>query len=235
MGAVTAIAKRPCRSRSPSATSRFYNGRDPNIALLVGANSPIKTAKDLAGQILADVSLEDMNSVSTFKWLEEHGVDHTSVKYVEIPASASAGRAIEANRVAGTTVYEPYYSAYMKTGKVRILGYPFDAIGPRFSGAVLFTPTQWAADHPDLVQRFLRAVSEASVYVAAHEDEEAAQLVATFGGLDPATIAHIPHGGRGVANIPSDLQPVIDVAAKYKVIPEDFPAAKIICSCALRR
>jgi NitT/TauT family transport system substrate-binding protein len=231
LGAITAIAKG--LPFTIIGNMAFYDAKKPDLALLVAANSNVKTAKDLAGQTLAAVSLQDMNSVSTFKWLEDRGVDHTSPKYVEIPASAALP-AMEANRIVGSMVYEPYFTAFVASGKVRVLGYPFSSIGNRFSDAVLFATRDWTAAHPDLVQRFLKVVSDASNYVATHESE-VAPMIAQFGGLEPSAVEHIHHASRGIAIKPSDLQPVIDVAAKYKVIPSAFPAEDIICSCALVR
>jgi hypothetical protein len=39
---------------------------------------------------------------------------------------------------------------------------------------------------------------------------------------------------RGVPIAPADLQPVIDAAARYKLIPKAFPAATMICGCAIK-
>jgi len=210
-----------------------YNSDKPDLALIVLANSEIKTAKDLIGKTLADVSLQDMNTVATLAWLDQHGVDSSMMKYVEIPASAALP-AMEESRVVGSTVYEPVYSADMATGKVRVIGYPFDAIGKHFADAVMFANVNWVSGHRDLVERFLRVMQTASAYVGTHETEMV-PVLAQFAGADPAALANIRHPGRGVAIGPADLQPVIDLAAKYKVIPKAFSAQEMICSCALRR
>jgi NitT/TauT family transport system substrate-binding protein len=206
----------------------------PDYALLVLANSPIKTAKDLEGQTLAAVSIKDQNSLATFAWLDAHGVDRSTLKYVEIPAAATLP-AMEQNRVVASTFYEPVLSAIMATGKVRVLGYPMDAIGKRFADSVLFGNTKFVADHPDVVNKFLRATQEASVYVGSHESETP-QIASEYTGVDPATIPkNVRHGTRGVLLNPSDIQPMIDVLAKYDVIPKRIDAKDIICSCALKR
>jgi len=209
----------------------YYNANNPNIALLVGADSPIHSPKDLEGKTLAAVSLQDMNAVATFAWLDRYGIDRNALKYVEIPAPAFLG-ALEQNRVAASTIYEPYFSGDIATGKVRVLGYPFDAIGQHFSTALIIARKDWAATHSQEVGKFLRATEEAVDYLAAHPDVST-QLTAEFGGLDPATMPKIRHATLGVALSPADLQPVIDVAAKYKIIPKGFPATDMICSCAL--
>jgi NitT/TauT family transport system substrate-binding protein len=231
LGVITAIAKG--LPFTVIGNLAYYDATKPDIALLVAAASTVRTPKDLEGKTVAAVTLSDMNSIATFAWLDSHGVDRSTLKYVEIPASASLA-AMEQNRIVASTIYEPYFSAYMASGKVRVLGYPFEAIGKRFSDALLFANAKWAGEHRDAVDKFLRATQEASLYIAAHENESTA-LIAEFGGVDPATIANVRHAGRGVPLDPADVQPVIDVAFKYKVIPKAFPATDIICSCALRK
>jgi len=229
LGAVTAIGKG--LPFTIIGNLAYYDAAKPDIALLVLASSDIKTPKDLEGKTLAAVSLSDMNSVATFAWLDRLGVDRSTLKYVEFPASASLA-AMEQHRIVASTIYEPYFSSFMATGKVRVLGYPFEAISKHFSDALIFTTKTWAADHPDAVRKFLQATEEASTYIAAHENVSA-QLIAEFGDVDPGTLGNIHHAGRGIALSPADVQPVIDAAYKYKVIPTDFKAAEMICTCAL--
>ncbi len=209
-----------------------YNGDRPDLALIVLANSGIKTAKDLEGKVLADVSLEDMNTVATLAWLDQHGVDSAALKYVEIPANAALA-AMETGRVVGSTVYEPIYTADMATGKVRVIGYPFDAIAKHFADSVLFANTNWVSTHRDLVDRFLRVMKAATAYVGAHEDE-LTPMLAEYAGVDPVSIAKVRHPERRVTITPEDVQPVIDTAAKYKAMPKSFPATDLICTCALK-
>jgi len=203
-----------------------YHSDDPDIALVSLASSGITGPKDFVGKVLADVSLTDQNSVATFAWLDQHGVDSSTLKFVEIPASAALA-AMDANRVVGSTVYEPVLSAVMATGRVRVIGYPYDAIGKRFSSALLFAPRPWADEHREVVQRFLRVVGEACVYVSAHESEMG-PMSAAFGGVDAALIAKMKHTGRTVAIGAADIQPVIDTAVKYHVIPKPIAANDII-------
>jgi len=214
------------------ANSAYYEAARPDVALIGLTDSPIKTPKDLEGKTLAAVSLQDMSSVATLAWLEQRGVDLASLKYVEVPVS-SALAALEQNRIAAATIGEPFFSQAVASGKVRVLGYPFDAIARHFSDALLFAPTAWVSDHRPIVDRFLRATQEASAYVKAHESEST-KLVAELAGFDPATLQGMHHAGRGVAIHPAEVQPVIDAAAKYNVIPKAFPASDIICACALR-
>jgi NitT/TauT family transport system substrate-binding protein len=210
-----------------------YNADKPDLGMIVTADSPIKTPKDLADKTIAVVSLTDMNSVAMFAWLDKNGVDRSTLKYVEVPPAASLA-ALEQGRVSAVTLFEPYLSTFLAGGKTRILAYPYEAIGRHFSTALLFGSPKWVADHQDAVNKFLRATQEASTYISAHEGDSA-RIIGEFTGVDPASLANIRHGERGVVMKPADLQPVIDAAAKYKVIPNIVPAQQMICLCALSK
>ena len=164
VSAVTAIAKGlPFTIISSIAD---YTTDNPSTALIVLANSPIKVAKDLAGRTLATVTLKDQNAISTSAWLDQHGVDWKAINYVEIPASATLA-ALEQGRVVGATVYEPNLSADLATGKVRVLGYPHDAIAKHFPYGILIANSAWASSHTQLIARFLRVVQQSSSYALA--------------------------------------------------------------------
>jgi NitT/TauT family transport system substrate-binding protein len=211
----------------------YYNARNPNVALVVAVDAPIKTAKDLEGKTLAATSLQDFNSVATFAWFDKNHVDRATLKYVEIPPSATLP-AIEQKRVVGSTLIEPFLSAALTSGKVRALGYPYDIVAPRFADSVLFANVKWANEHVDAIHRFLEATREANTYITAHP-EEAATILSQSGGFDPAAFKAMRRSELGISVTPAELQPVIDMAAKYGIIPKPLQAADIICPCTLRR
>jgi ABC-type nitrate/sulfonate/bicarbonate transport system substrate-binding protein len=211
----------------------YYESSHPDIAMLTLATSGIRSQKDLIGKTVSSVSLQDLNMMATVAWLERGGVDRSQVKYVELPQSAVLS-GLEQGRVDASSTFEPYLSAALATGKVRIVGYPHNEIAPKFSNAVLFTTVTWADAHRDTIARFLRASEEASTYIAAHDDVSN-QLIAEFSGLDPAALGPIRHARRGIAIDLAAVQPIIDVAAKYHLIEKTFPAKDMMCPCALRQ
>jgi NitT/TauT family transport system substrate-binding protein len=211
----------------------YYDSAKPNYVLLVPADSTIKTPADLENKTFASLSLFDQNSIATSMWLDAHGVDRTTIKYAEVPPSAALA-AMEQKRIDAVTVYEPFFSSMMATGKVRPMAYPYDAIAKRFPDTLMFAQTAWVNAHKDSVDKFLRATAEASAYVATHE-KESLPLLAAFLKLDPATLGNQHFPGRGDTLTAADLQPVIDAAAKYKAIPKDFPAQDMIYAGALKK
>jgi NitT/TauT family transport system substrate-binding protein len=210
-----------------------YDSSKPDLAMLVLKDSPIRAPKDLVGKTLSGISLQDINSLANNAWLDKLGVDRSTMKYVEIPAAATLA-AMEQGRIDASTLYEPFYSSYMATGKVRVLGYPFDAIGKRFSSGCISGTKAWVDTHRDAVAKFTRALAEACAYMTAHESESAG-IIGRFAKVDTSNLANIHHSRRTTALPPGELQPVIDAALKYKVIQSSVPATEMLCACAPTR
>lgn len=208
-----------------------YKPETPTFALIVMADSAVKSAKDLPGKVLTAVSIQDMSTIAIYAWLEKQGVDYTTLKFAEMPASVTLN-AMEAGRVTGSTIYEPMLTAALATGKVRAISYPYEALGTHNPGGLLIANTAWVAEHREIVERFVRVMHDASAYVETHETE-LIPMTAAYTGMDPAVLTNMHHEGRGGSIRAADLQQLIDISAKYKVIPKPFPASELICTCAL--
>jgi NitT/TauT family transport system substrate-binding protein len=210
-----------------------YSSDSPNIAMVVQNSAPIHAPKDLVGKTIGMVGLNDSNTLGVYAWLEKAGVDLTSVKFIELGNSAGAA-ALEAKRVDAMMFLDPALSAALTNPNLRILGYPNDALGRRFSVGTMFGFATWVSAHHDEVERFNRALSAAEAYVAGHENETKA-LAAKFAGLDLSQLQNIRPPTRTTGITTSDLQIVIDAAVKYKFISKGINANELICDCAIRQ
>ncbi|GAA0240447.1 ABC transporter substrate-binding protein [Cryptosporangium japonicum] len=59
----------------------------PAQGVFVGTNSPLKSAKDLAGKTIAVNELNGLNQIVTSTWLKQNGVDVSGVRFVALPFS----------------------------------------------------------------------------------------------------------------------------------------------------
>lgn len=209
----------------------YYDSNAPDGALLVPANSPFKSARDLEGKTLGVTSLQDFNMLATEAWIDQNGGDPSKVKFIEMPPPAIAA-ALAQGRIDAAPVFEPAFTAALNGG-ARIGAHVYDAIGKHYIGAAMFANTAWVANHRDAIDRFNRVLLEADQYVSAHESATI-PLIAQFVGIDPAVLLKMHHPGRATYLVASEVQPLIDLAAKYKIIAKDFPAQQMICDCALR-
>jgi NitT/TauT family transport system substrate-binding protein len=208
------------------APAGMWDDSTPFAQLLVLKDSPIHTAKDLNGKLLSVPALHDIGQVSDSAWVQQHGGDSSTLHFVEFPMSG-ASAALDTHRIDATTIVGPAMDAAMATGKFRSLGATFGAIAPHYLFSGWFTTKEWAAAHPDVVKRFLRVWAEAAAYANTHHDETE-PLLAQF-SLIPIEVLHkMTRGVYGTTLSAADIQPVIDVAAKYQMIDKAFPAQEII-------
>lgn len=210
-----------------------YSSAAPDTALIVLRDAPIKTPKDLVGKTIGVAGLEDLNTLSIYAWLDKNGLQASQVHFVEMPYSA-APAALEQHRIDATVALEPLYSAAMATGKFRVLAHPWSAIANRFSDAVLYGNASWINAHRDTVVKLNQVLHDAAVYVSAHQSETT-HIAAAYGGFDSSKLKDFHPPAWATDLQPGDLQPTIDDAAKYKMIPKAFPASEIICDCAVKR
>ena len=208
------------------APAAVYDARAPFSQLAVAVDSPAKTAKDLNGKLIGVPSLNDLNTVAISAWMDANGGDSTTVKFVELPNSAAA-IAVAEHRVEAAGLTHPWLADGLETGKVRVLGDDYSAIGNGFYISVWFTTTDYAAKNPDVVKAFTRITLETALFTNGHHADTAA-MVAEMTKIPLATVQKMPRVTMGTSVRAAAVQPMVDVAFKYKKIPRAFPARELV-------
>ena len=209
------------------APSTLHTDADPDSGLLVLKDGPIRSAADLAGKVVSVAGLYDLTWLSTKAWLAANGGGET-VRFIEIPSSAALS-ALRDGRIAGGTISEPFMSLALRTETVRYLGNIVSAIAPTLLESAWYATAYFAANNRDAIVRFRRAIEAATVFTNAHH-AETVDLLAEFTGMDPVTVAQIRRATSGTSLDPRLIQPMIDVAAKFKVIAQPFRATELLAS-----
>jgi NitT/TauT family transport system substrate-binding protein len=209
------------------APSTLHTDADPDSGLLVLKDAPIRSAADLAGKVVSVAGLYDLTWLSTKAWLAANGGGDT-VRFIEIPSSAALS-ALQSGRIAGSTISEPFMSLAIRTGTVRYLGNIVGAIAPTLLESAWYVTADFAAKNRDAIARFRRAIEAATVYTNAHH-AETVDLLAEFTGMDPVMIGQIRRATSGTSLDPRLIQPMINVAAKFKVIAQPFSATELLVS-----
>ncbi len=208
------------------APGGMYNTEMPFALLFVLKNSPIKSARDLNGKTISSQSLQDLNALSTLAWIDANGGDSKSVHVIELSNSAMLP-ALDAGRIEATALVPPFSTAAVDSGKYRVLGKAYDGIAKHFAFSGWAATTSFVEQNPDAVRRFAAAMREANVAAKANS-ARADELVAKFSGIDVKTVARSVGSEDPVYLEPSDLQPAIDMSAKYGLIAKTFAAAEIV-------
>jgi ABC-type nitrate/sulfonate/bicarbonate transport system substrate-binding protein len=207
------------------APAGVYDDKLPYAGLLVSLDSPLHAGKDFTGKVVSASTLNDIGQVATDAWIDQHGGDWRTVRYIEVPMTA-VGAALEAHRIDAGEAVNPPLAAVMATGKVRMIP-TYGAIAPQFLLSAWFTTADWAKSHAEVVKTFARVVAQAAAYTNAHH-AETAPLIADLSGIPVATIEHMTRVTDGTTLNPALLQPVIDAAAKYGAIKRAYRAQELI-------
>jgi NitT/TauT family transport system substrate-binding protein len=208
------------------APASIWNGKSEFAALVVRADSPVKTGKDLEGKLIGVQSLNDMNQVATDAWVGQHGGDPSTLRFVEIPMTSGAA-ALKSGRIDAAAFVEPVLDNALADGGLRTLAGAYGAIAPQFLFSAWFSTKAWVHDHPEAARRFARILAQAAQYTNTHHRETAA-MVAKFTSIPQDVIEHMTRTPSATALDAAMLQPIIDAALKYKVIARGFAATEMI-------
>ncbi|HEV8021606.1 MAG TPA: ABC transporter substrate-binding protein [Candidatus Lustribacter sp.] len=195
----------------------------PTTQLLVAANSPIHTAKDLEGKIVAGSGLGTISGYSPKAWIDQNGGDSTKVKFVELPFPAMQA-ALDTGRVDAVMIAEPFLAEAKKVD--RVIGSPYDAVSKDFLVSAYFINAAWGKDHADLLKRFIAAMYETAAW-ANRDHVKSADLLVQYTKIDPAMVSAMTRVRYGERLTAAMLQPVVDVSAKYGGFPT-YPAQQLI-------
>ncbi|MEU6256745.1 ABC transporter substrate-binding protein [Streptomyces sp. NPDC047043] len=154
----------------------------------VKKNSPIKSAKDLAGHTVAVNTLQNIGDTTVREAVRKDGGDPSKVKFVEL-AFDQMPAALDGGQVDAAWMAEPALTIAKSQG-ARVVTSPFAETDPKLTLATYFTSTQVAQKNPDLVKKFAEAMAESLTYASAHPDE-ARQILTTYTKIDGEVLKNL--------------------------------------------
>jgi NitT/TauT family transport system substrate-binding protein len=201
----------------------LYSGDAPTTVLCVAKEGAVRSARDLAGQAIGVLILASVSSLGVKAWLDASGVDSGSVKFLQLPYTSML-TALNRGDIAAALISEPVLSSVKKD--VRVFANVFDAIAKSFLITCCFTTRDWLSANPTTARRLARALDDAARWANAHQNDTATVL---------AERSRVPvETVRGTTRVRYGslearlVQPVLDVAAKYKAIEKPLLAADVI-------
>lgn len=195
------------------APASLYSKRDAIPALVVAKDSPFKTAKDLIGASIGDVSLGNFNQISTMAWLDARGVPPKSVKFVEIPFS-EVGEALKRGTVQAAFIAEPFESAQIRAGLIRQFGDPYLTVGPEIAVVAWFSTKDWNQKNPDVAKRLVKSIYATAQWANTHTSDTAA-ILAKVSKQDQAGIEAAKRYYFATEPQRRYLEPILKVANQY--------------------
>jgi len=209
------------------APSAIHQKDDANDGVMILANAPFKSPLDLQGKVVGCTAIGDIGYLGLRAMIDEQGGDSSTVRFIELPTT-TLGATLEQGRVDAGITNEPYMSKDLGTGKFRMLADMLNGYGPRpILESAFFSTRDYVAKNRDAMARFAKVMEQASAYANSHIPETLPLIVA-FSGMDAHAAAIMHKTYTALAFDPAQIQPVIDVAAKYKVIPKTFSARDML-------
>lgn len=187
-----------------------------NSALLVRDDGEVKIAKDLAGKKISAGLINSVNYVHMQEWLHKHDVDAKTITFLEIPFPQMAD-ALFQKRLDAVWNVEPFLTFMMKSGKAKLLAYPYIETIPGMDITAYIAKESWLKANPDVARRFKRAIDRATDYLAKASKEERDDWVSKFSGMKPELVKEMTLPVfASEFGVPS-LQENLDMAVRYKM------------------
>jgi NitT/TauT family transport system substrate-binding protein len=213
------------------AAAGDYDASNPTAAIAVRADSTIRTGADMNGKIVAVSALNDLFSIAIRAWVDAHGGDSSTLKLLELPTS-SVAVALTSGRIDAAVMIQPFLAQALASGAVKSIGDPVGALGNHHTDSAWFMTIAYTQKNPDAVNRFMRTIREAAIYVNGHH-AETSYLLTKFAMVQSSDVVKL-RTLQGTKLDAGNLQTMIDAAARYKVIAERFDAKDLIYQNALR-
>jgi NitT/TauT family transport system substrate-binding protein len=223
---VTAYAKNiPIRLVAPGG---IYRGAKPHIAMIVRADSPLRTAAQMNGKTIGVPSIDDLYTLSMKAWMDKNGGDSSTLRFVELPLPAIEA-ALLSRRIDAGGSGTPELQAALDSHNFRIFAHSYDAIAPVFMYSAWFAANDYIENNRSTLATFSRTERQAAAYVNSHP-AETVEALAAFTNTPAAEIAKMTRAMMATMLDPKLIQPVIDVCVRYKTIPSTFDGTAMMAT-----
>ncbi|HEX4811380.1 MAG TPA: ABC transporter substrate-binding protein [Nonomuraea sp.] len=191
-------------------------------AVLVKPDSPIRTAKDLAGRKISVNQLRNIGDTTVRASVRNAGGDPTGIEFVELPFP-DAPAALQNDQVDAIWVVEPFVSQAISQG-ARPVAWNFADAAPDLTVAMYFTTGRTDAD---LTRRFAAAMNTSLEYADTHPDE-VREILKTYTKIAPEVIAKIYLPKWPVQVNKVSVQTVADLALADGVLTEKVDVSTLV-------
>jgi NitT/TauT family transport system substrate-binding protein len=153
-------------------------GGDPDFAgVIVRADSPIKTAADLAGKTVSTNQVQNIGDTAINGVVDKAGADWKSIKWVEV-AIPDVEAAVENKQIDAGIVLNPFLAGAVAHG-LRVVSYPYYGFDPKLDIAGLFTTGETIKNKPEMVKKFTTAMNKSLTFAQKNPDA-VRQIVTTY-------------------------------------------------------
>jgi NitT/TauT family transport system substrate-binding protein len=224
IGAASVVALINAHARgipiSVIAPAGIYTSKSPIAELIVPKDSSVRSAHDLEGKTVAVTTLRDLAQDGVMAWIDANGGASDKVQFVELAPSEMLA-AVLRGRIDAAFIPEPHLSKARVDA--RILGAAYDGIAQQFMAVGWLSTNAWIARNPATARKFAAVMRQTGDW-AIHNRKAATDILAKYSKIPVETLRDMNHATFVDRPEPALIQPVIDIAVKYKTLPKAFPA-----------
>lgn len=191
-------------------------------AVLVKPDSPIRTAKDLAGKKISVNQLKNIGDTTVRASVRNAGGDPSGIEFVELPFP-DAPAALQSGQVDAIFVVEPFVSQAISQG-ARPVAWNFADAAPDLTVAMYFT---MGTTDPALTKRFTAAMNKSLQYADTHPDE-VREVLKTYTKIAPEVIAKIYLPKWPVEVNKQSVQTIADLALADGVLNQKIDVSALV-------
>jgi NitT/TauT family transport system substrate-binding protein len=169
-------------------------------------------------------TLNSLPAAATMLWLESGGANLSTVKLFEMPLG-EMGPALARGTVAAALMGEPFIAD--NKDAVRNLAVPFDSVARSFYIGCWYAKRDWLVKNADTARRFATATYAAADWANKNRPDSAA-IEATYVKLDVERLKTMPRNSFALGLDPKLMQPVLDLALRYKMLATPMSASDVI-------
>jgi NitT/TauT family transport system substrate-binding protein len=214
----------PLKVVAAGNSSTNVDGKDFS-AVVVKANSPIKSAKDLAGKTVSVNTLNNVGDTTVRESIRKAGGDPSTVKFVEL-AFPDMPAALEKGQIDAAWIVEPFVTIVKSQG-ARIVASNLVDTAPHLMIASYFTSEKLISEKPELVKAFTEAMNQSLEYADAHPDEARA-IVATYTKIDKGLLDHLILPKWSTEINQESTQKLVDLAAQDGLISDKIDLSTLL-------
>ncbi|MFK0166906.1 ABC transporter substrate-binding protein [Rhizobium sp. NPDC090279] len=150
------------------AATAGHRGADESIGVVVGAKSGINDAKGLAGKKFAVPGLTGALHIMVVAWLDAHGVDASSVDFVEVPFPQLPAVLAKGDVDAIVTIRAFVKSMVADGTGIAISGFA-ESFPDGIAADVYACNRSWADANPDAINSFRAALADAVAFAKSNQ------------------------------------------------------------------
>jgi NitT/TauT family transport system substrate-binding protein len=211
----------PLKLIAPSGIAAAMENTEP---IAVRKDSDIHTGADLNGKTVAINAVKTMQHAAVLLWIDKHGGDSKTVKFIEMPVSEMPS-ALQSHRVDVVLPGEPFTT--MMRGYTRMLGSQYGSMTLPFPIFAVFSTEQWLAAHADIATKFAGAIQRAATWSNSHH-KETAVLLARLTKVDQQMATTMGRITYGTTLDAKSLQPIIAALLQYGIIDKPVDANDLL-------